>query len=126
VPILGGGVAALSLARTATSPAESFGSSSGWFVAAAIAVVAFGFVQAGRRRSGVARATLTGTAAGLVFGNSNALTRETVRIMNAHPFTALVTTWPGYSLTGTSLVGLCLMEWAFKPGWQHSCSASCW
>ena len=40
VLILGGGVAALSLAGAATSPAESFGSSSGWFAAAAIAVVA--------------------------------------------------------------------------------------
>lgn len=120
VLILGGGVAALSLARTATSPAESFGSSSGWFAAAAIAVVAFGFVQAGRRRSGVGRATLTGTAAGLVFGISDALTRETVHIMNAHPFTALVTTWPGYSLIGTSLVGLWLMEWAFNAAPLHA------
>lgn len=120
VLILGGGVAALSVARTASSPAESFGSPSGWFAAAAVALVACGFLQAGRRRSGVARATLTGTAAGLVFGISDALTRQTVHIMNAQPFTALVTSWPGYSLIGTSLVGLWLMEWAFNAAPLHA------
>jgi drug/metabolite transporter (DMT)-like permease len=120
VLILGSGVAALSVARTATSSAESFASSSGWFAAAAVAVVAAGFVEAGRRRSGVARATLTGTAAGLVFGISDALTRQTVHIVNAHPFTALITTWPGYSLIGTSLVGLWLMEWAFNAAPLHA------
>jgi drug/metabolite transporter (DMT)-like permease len=120
VLILGGGVAALSVARTASSPAESFGSPSGWFAAAAVAVAACGFVQPGRRRSGAARATLTGTAACLVFGISDALTRQTVHIMNAHPFTALLTSWPGYSLIGTSLVGLWLMEWAFNAAPLHA------
>lgn len=120
VLILGGGVAALSVARTATSPAESFSSPSGWFAAAAIAAVAFGFVQAGLRRSGAARATLTGTAAGLVFGISDALTRQTVHLMDAHPFTALLTTWPGYSLIGASLVGLWLMECAFSAAPLHA------
>jgi drug/metabolite transporter (DMT)-like permease len=120
VLILGGGVAALSVARTASSPAESFGSPSGWLAAAGVAVVACGFVQAGRRRSCVARAALTGTAAGLVFGISDALTRQTVHIMNAHPFTALLTSWPGYSLIGASLVGLWLMECAFNAAPLHA------
>jgi drug/metabolite transporter (DMT)-like permease len=120
VLILGGGVAALSVVRTASSPAESFGSPSGWFAAAGVAVVACAFVQAGRRRSGVARAALTGTAAGLVFGISDALTRQTVHIMSAHPFTALLTSWPGYSLIGASLVGLWLMECAFNAAPLHA------
>jgi drug/metabolite transporter (DMT)-like permease len=118
--ILGGGVAALSVARTASAPAESFGSPSGWFAAAVIAALACGFIQAGRRRSGVARATLTGTAAGLVFGISDALTRQTVHLMEAHPFAALLTSWPGYSLIAASLVGLWLMECAFNAAPLHA------
>ncbi|HTX82853.1 MAG TPA: hypothetical protein VME44_11765 [Streptosporangiaceae bacterium] len=42
-------------------------------------------------------------AAGLVFDISDALT-QTVHIMSAHPLTALLTSWPGYSLSGASLV----------------------
>jgi drug/metabolite transporter (DMT)-like permease len=114
VLILGAGVAALSVARTASTHAESFGSPSGWCAAAAVAVVACVLVKAGRRRSGVGRATFTGTAAGLVFGISDALTRQTLHILNAHPFTALLTALPGYSLIGASLVGLWLMECAFN------------
>lgn len=120
VLILGGGVAALSIARAASSPARSFGSPSGWFAAAAIAAVACAFVQAGRRRSGAARATFTGTAAGLVFGIADALTRQTVHIMNAHPVTTLLTSWPVYGLIGASLVGLWLMECAFNAAPLHA------
>jgi hypothetical protein len=40
--------------------------------------------------------------------------------MNAHPFTALLTTWPGYSLIGASLVGLWLMECAFNAAPLHA------
>jgi drug/metabolite transporter (DMT)-like permease len=120
VLILGGGVAALSVARAASSPAKSFGSPSGWFAAAAIAAVACGFVQAGRRRSGVARATFTGTAAGLVFGIADALTRQTVHIMNAQPVTTLLTSWPVYGLIGASVVGLWLMECAFNAAPLHA------
>lgn len=118
--ILSGGVAALSVARTASSPARSFASPAGWLAAAAIAGVAVAFVQAGRMRRGLARATFTGTAAGLVFGIADALTRQTVHVMDAHSFTALLTTWPGYSLLGANLVGLWLMESAFNAAQLHA------
>jgi len=118
--LLLGGVAALSVAREATSPAKSFSSPFGWLGAAAIAVIAFIFVQAGIRRSGRARATLTGTAAGLVFGIADALTRQSVHIMDTHRFATLLTTWPGYSLLGASLVGLWLMESAFNAAPLHA------
>ena len=118
--ILSGGVAALSVARSATSPSASFASPAGWLAAAAIAVVAAGFVQAGRLCSGQARATFTGTAAGLVFGISDALTRQTVHNMDVHSFTALLTNWPAYSLIGASLVGLWLMQSAFSAAQLHA------
>lgn len=120
VVLLSGGVAALSLARTATSPGLSFTSPAGWLGAAAMAGVAAILVQAGRMRQGLARATLTGTAAGLVFGIADALTRQTVHVMDAHSFAALLTTWPAYSLIGANLVGLWLMQSAFNSGPLHA------
>jgi len=118
--ILLGGVAALSVARVATSPAASFASPAGWLAAAGIAAVAAGFVQAGRLCSGQARATFTGAAAGLVFGISDALTRQTVRILDHHSFIALLTSWPAYSLVGAALVGLWLMQSAFSASELHA------
>jgi drug/metabolite transporter (DMT)-like permease len=118
--ILAAGVAALSVARSTRSPAASFSSPSGWLAAAAIAAVAAAFVHAGLRRSGQIRATLTGAAAGLVFGISDALTRRTVHLMDVHSFASLLTTWPAYSLIGASLVGLWLMQSAFSAAPLHA------
>jgi drug/metabolite transporter (DMT)-like permease len=118
--ILGGGVAALSVARSATSPAESFASPSGWLAAAALAGVAAVLAQAALRRSGKARAMLTGAAAGLVYGIADALTRQAVLFMDVHPFVALLTTWPGYSVIAASIVGLWLMQSAFSAAPLHA------
>jgi drug/metabolite transporter (DMT)-like permease len=120
VVLLSGGVGALSVARTANSPALSFASPAGWLGAAAMAVIAAAFLQAGRMRRGLARATLTAAAAGIVFGIADALTRQTVHVMDAHSFAALLTTWPGYSLVGANLVGLLLMESAFNTAPLHA------
>jgi drug/metabolite transporter (DMT)-like permease len=120
VVMLSGGVAALSVPRTANSPAMSFASPAGWLGAAALAGIAAILVQTGRMRHGLARATLTGTAAGLVFGIADALTRQTVHVLDAHSFTALLTTWPGYSLIGANLLGLWLMESAFNSAPLHA------
>jgi drug/metabolite transporter (DMT)-like permease len=118
--LLSGGVAALSLARTAGAPAESFGSFAAWPAAAGIAAVAGGFVFAGMRRRGQQRATLTGTAAGLLFGVADALTRRAMEIMNAHPVTALLTGWPLYCLVAASLAGFWLMESSFNAAPLHA------
>jgi drug/metabolite transporter (DMT)-like permease len=114
VVLLGSGVAALSVARTGGAPTESFGSFAAWPAAAGIAAVAGAFLVAGMCRSGQQRATLTGTAAGLVFGISDALTRRTVEIMDSHPFIVLLTGWPLYCLAAASLAGFWLMESSFN------------
>ena len=118
--LLSAGVAALSLARTAGAPAESFGSFAAWPAAAGIAAVAGGFLFAGMRRRGQLRATLTGTAAGLLFGVADALTRRTMEIMNAHSVTALLTGWPLYCLVAASLAGFWLMESSFNAAPLHA------
>jgi len=112
--LLSGGVAALSVARTAGVPVASFGSFAAWPAAAGIAAVAGGFLLAGMCRGGQQRATLTGAAAGLIFGIADALTRRTVELVDAHQFAALLTGWPLYSLVAASLAGFWLMESSFN------------
>jgi len=118
--VLGLGVTALSVARTVSSQSASFGSFAYWPAAAGIAALAWLLVMAGRRRSGQQRATLTGCAAGLVFGVSDALTRRVVQVADAHSLVAVLTSWPGYCLVAASLVGLWLMESAFNVAPLHA------
>ena len=119
--LLTGGVAALSVSRSISAPTARFGSAGYWWAAAAIAVLAFLLVRAGWRRSGNTRAILTGAAAGLIYGISDALTRGTLLIVDNHGIVAALTSWPAYSLVGASLVGLLLMQSAFNAAPLHAC-----
>jgi drug/metabolite transporter (DMT)-like permease len=112
--LLSGGVATLSVSRSINAQGMRFGSASYWPAAAVIAVIALCFLWWGWRCSGQLRATLTGTAAGLVFGISDALTRQTVETAGGHPLVAVLTTWPVYSLVAASVLGLWLMESSFN------------
>jgi drug/metabolite transporter (DMT)-like permease len=118
--LLCAGVTLLSLSRSTKPIGLSFGSFSHWPAAAIIAGIAFVAVQTGQRTRGPARATLTGLGAGLVFGIQDALTRQTLEIMQGHPVTVLLTTWPPYCLLGAGIVGLWLMQSAFSAGPLHS------
>ncbi len=118
--LLTAGVAALSLTRTVKAPSESFGSSSHWPAAAAIALVAAFLVQLGRRRCGGIRATLTGTAAGLMLGIADAFTRRTVQIIDGrHPLHVLMH-WPAYATVVASIIALWLMQNAFNAAPLHA------
>ena len=114
--VLIGGVTLLSVSRSTTPVGLSFGSFSHWYAAAIIAGIAFAAVQAGYRRRGHARATLTGLGAGLVFGIQDALTRQTLEILQGHSYsvTMLFTSWPAYALAGAGIVGFWLMQNAFS------------
>ncbi len=114
------GVTLLSLSRSTKPIGLSFGSFSHWPAAAIIAGIAFVSVQIGLSRMGNARASLTGLAAGLVFGIQDALTRQTLEILQGHPISVLLSTWPPYCLLATGIVGLWLMQSAFSAGPLHS------
>jgi hypothetical protein len=118
--ILSLGVAALSLSRQPGTPAVSFGSFADWPAAAGIAAIAYCFIHAGHRRSGAWRATLTGTGAGLVFGISDALTRRTVQILDAHSVMGLLTNWPPYCLLAAALIANWLMQNSFSAAPLHA------
>jgi drug/metabolite transporter (DMT)-like permease len=118
--LLSAGVAALSVSRSVNTEGLRFGSAVYWPAAGAIGAIALFLVRAGWRRSGQQRATLTGTAAGLVFGIADALTRQTVQIINHHSLLAVLTSWPAYCLVATSVVGLWLMECSFNSAPLHA------
>jgi len=118
--ILIGGVTLLSLSRSTTPVGLSFGSFSHWYAAAIIAGVAFIAVVIGHRRQGQVRATLTGVAAGLVFGIQDALTRQTLQGLQGHSWTVLFTTWSAYALVGAGIVGIWLMQNAFSAAPLHA------
>jgi drug/metabolite transporter (DMT)-like permease len=118
--ILAGGVAALSLSRSTGTPSASFGSFSDWPAAAGIAVVAYCCIHAGHLRSGQARATLTGIGTGLVMGISDALTRRSVQILDAHSIPGLLTSWPPYCLLAAAVIGMWLMQNSFNAAPLHA------
>jgi hypothetical protein len=118
--LLCAGVGALSATRSVRSAAESFGSFSHWPAAGLIGLIAVALVQLGRRRSNGLRATLTGTASGLVLGIADAFTRRSVQILDGRDPAHLLTSWPGYATVLTSLIGLWLMQNAFNAGPLHA------
>jgi hypothetical protein len=117
--VLCGGVALLSLSRSTKPIGLSFGSFSHWPAAAIIAAIAFIAVETGHRSQGQVRATLVGLGAGLVFGIQDALTRQTLEILQGHSVTVLFTNWPPYCLIGAGIVGIWLMQNAFSAGPLH-------
>lgn len=110
------GVALLSASRTAQPIGLSFGSVTHWPAAAAIAVVAYVCAHAGRQRRDRARAMLTGIAAGLVYGIQDALTRQTLQILQYGGLHGMLTTWAPYALVGAGAIGIWLMQSAFSSG----------
>jgi hypothetical protein len=110
------GVALLSSSRSAKPIGLSFGGVSHWPAAAAIAAIAFIFVQAGRRRSSRTKAMLTGIGAGLIFGIQDALTRQTLQILQSGGISGMFTTWAPYALLGAGAIGIWLMQSAFSAG----------
>jgi drug/metabolite transporter (DMT)-like permease len=118
--LLAGGVTALSVSRSVHAQEVHFGSTAYWPAAAGIGLVALLLVRAGRRRGGLHRATLTGAASGLLFGISDALTRSTLQIVDAHGVLAVATTWPAYALAAASLLAVGLMESAFNAAPLHA------
>jgi drug/metabolite transporter (DMT)-like permease len=110
------GVALLSASRSAKPIGLSFGSVAHWPAAAVIAGIAYICVHAGRLHPGRARAMLTGTGAGLVFGIQDALTRQTLEILNSNGIDAMFTSWAPYALVGAGATGIWLMQSAFNAG----------
>lgn len=118
--LLACGVGALSAARAVGAGGDHIGSAAYWPAAAAIGAIALLLVRAGLRRTGQRRATLTGLAAGLIFGISDALTRSTLLIVDHHGLGAALTSWSTYSLAAAAILGLWLMQSSFSAAPLHA------
>jgi drug/metabolite transporter (DMT)-like permease len=118
--LLSGGVGALSASREVNAQGMHFGSAAYWPAAAGIGALALILVRAGQHRTGQQRATLTGLASGLCFGISDALTRNTLLIVDHHGIPAVLTTWPAYSLAVSALFAVWLMENSFSAAPLHA------
>lgn len=119
--ILMAGIAALSVSRSITAQQVRIGSAAYWpFTGAAIAVLAYGLAAVARRRTGQARATLTGASAGVVFGMQDALTRHTLHTLTAQHLTGLLASWPLYALAAVGVTGVWLMQSAFSTAPLHA------
>jgi drug/metabolite transporter (DMT)-like permease len=114
------GVSAISYSRSVNSEGVHFGSGQYWWAAAAIGAIALLLVRAGLRRTSRQRATLTGIAAGLIFGIADALTRRTVEIISSHSLLTALSSWPAYCVLAASLIGLWLMENSFNAAPLHA------
>jgi len=110
------GVGLLSAEQSTKPIGLSFGSFSHWPAAAAIAAIAFACVQASRRRPGRARALLTGSAGGLVYGIQDALTRQTLEALQSGGISGMLQTWAPYALVGAGAIGIWLVQSAFSAG----------
>src|SRR5262249_59522513 len=58
----------------------------------------------------------TGVAGGLIFGIQDALTRQTLQILQANGWDNLVSAWAPYALLGAGAIGIWLMQSAFSAG----------
>jgi drug/metabolite transporter (DMT)-like permease len=118
--LLSAGVAALSLTRTVRAPSVSYLLSAHWPAEAGIALIAVVLVQLGRRKSGTLRATLTGTAAGLMLGIADAFTRRSVLIIDSKYPVHLLDHPTAYAAAAASLIGIWLMQNAFNAAPLHA------
>ena len=119
--LLASGVGALSAARAVGAGGDHIGSAAYWPAAAAIGFIALLLVRAGLRRTGQRRATLTGLAAGQIWGISDALTRSTLLLLDRHGIVAVLNQ-PARrsSLAAAALLALWLMESSFSAAPLHA------
>ena len=114
--VLCAGVALLSVQRSAKPIGLSFGSVSHWPAAAVIAVIAFAAVQTGPTAARPDAGDADRVGAGLVFGIQDALTRQTLQILQSSGVGAHVLHWAPYALVGAGAIGIWLMQSAFSSG----------
>jgi hypothetical protein len=111
-----GGIAAF-LAAAPPSSGRSDAPQRDWLLAfASAALICVLALSVGRLASGPARAGLTATAAGVVFGLSAAVTLSLTRLVRAVGPGGALAHWQPWTLVALGLVGLLLSANAFQAG----------
>lgn len=108
------GVAVLLIVGAPTA-ATHVGQPFNWVLAGAAAAGASAVVVLlGLRTGGVARAVLFASAAGMLFGLEDAITKSLFDRIDVHGITTVFTSWQTYGVLATAIYGLLLAQDAYK------------
>ncbi|NLT05081.1 MAG: DMT family transporter [Solirubrobacterales bacterium] len=111
-----GGLAAFLVLADPTGGVDD-ATAAGWIVIAVVATaLCGGLVVAARGRAAAPRAALLGTAAGILFGISAALTKAVVDTLTDDGVVALATDWHTYALVAVGWASMTLSQASLQTG----------
>lgn len=117
VLLLGGGVAAFTLAgRPSAGTAEDIGTLRRWLVIGVVIGLALVLIATARHLPLFEEPPLLATAAGLLYGLQDALTRVSIDVFGSQGLLALLVRWEPYTLIALAVTGLMLVQSAFEAG----------
>ncbi|MFC5910190.1 DMT family transporter [Streptacidiphilus monticola] len=114
VLLLAAGVSTFILAGQPTGGGRPAGELQHWLVVGIVAGLALLLVSGARRMPLVREATLLATAAGLLYGLQDGLTRTTGLRFDAGGLGSVLTSWQTYAIVAIGIIGLVLVQSAFE------------
>ncbi|ARP68682.1 hypothetical protein LK07_01635 [Streptomyces pluripotens] len=116
VVLLGGGVAAFTLAGQPTAGAADAGTGRQWLVIGLVVGLALVLIGFARHLPLFEEPPLLAMAAGLLYGLQDALTRVSTNVIGSDGILALLARWEPYAVVGLAVTGLMLVQSAFEAG----------
>lgn len=116
VVLLGGGVATFTLAGRPSAGGTDVGALRQWAVIGVILGISLALVGVARHLPLFEEPPLLATAAGLMYGLQDALTRVSTDVLGNEGVIALLVRWEPYALVALAVTGLMLVQSAFEAG----------
>ncbi|MFR0355839.1 DMT family transporter [Streptomyces sediminimaris] len=114
--MLGGGVAAFTLAGRPSGGTAESGTFRQWTVIGLVIGVAFALIVLARHLPRLDEPPFLATAAGMLYGLQDALTRVSLSIVGTGGVVVLLTGWQPYAVIALAVTGLMLVQSAFETG----------
>ncbi len=116
VVLLSAGVAVFIVAERPRGGGGEVGALRHWLVFGLVVGVAVALVLAARHVRLLEAPPLLATAAGVLYGLQDALTRTSTTLLSESGITGLVTSWQPYVIVALAVTGLMLVQSAFETG----------